>query len=133
METIAVEAPEGGERPEDAITLVRSAIDETLRLAGSWLALLRAELRLARSSAFALIGLGFALVFLGVGAWLATSAAIAAGVYQLTGNVFVGIGSVALANIAGVFAVMFAMRGCWRDLGLPRSRRLLADFRGTSP
>ena len=133
METIAVEAPEGGERPEDAITLVRSAIDETLRLAGSWLALLRAELRLARSSAFALIWLGFALVFLGVGAWLATSAAIAAGVYQLTGNVFVGIGSVALANIAGVFAVMFAMRGCWRDLGLPRSRRLLADFRGTSP
>jgi len=95
--------------------------------------LLRAELRLARSSAFALIGLGFALVFLGVGAWLATSAAIAAGVYQLTGNVFVGIGSVALANIAGAFAVMFAMRGCWRDLGLPRSRRLLADFRGTSP
>jgi len=133
METIAVEAPEGGERSEDAITLVRSAIDETLRLAGSALALLRAELRLARSSAFALIWLGFALLFLGVGAWLATSAAIAAGVYELTGNVFVGIGSVALANIAGLFAVLFAMRGCWRDLGLPRTRRVLADLRGTPP
>lgn len=132
METIAAEGHAGDEGSEDAITLVRSAIDETLRVAAAALALLRAELRLARSSAFALIWLGFALVFLGVGAWLATSAAIAAGVYQLTGNVFIGIGSVALANVAGMLAVMFAMRGCWRDLALPRTRRVLADFRGTT-
>ena len=85
--------------------------------------------RLARSSAFVLVWLSFALVFLGVGAWLATSAAIAAGIYQLTGNVFYGIGSVALANIIGVIVVLFAMRGCWRDLALPRTRRAIADFR----
>ncbi|HVV98387.1 MAG TPA: hypothetical protein VHC92_14690 [Rhodanobacteraceae bacterium] len=129
METIAAQTPPADE--PDTITVVKSVFDETLRVASAALALLRAELRLARSSAFALVWLGFALVFLGVGAWLATSAAIAAGIYQLTGNVFYGVGSVALANIVGMLAVVFAMRGCWRDLALPRTRRAIADFRET--
>src|SRR5579871_5226542 len=114
---------------EDPIALVRTAIDETLRVARAALALLQAELRLARSSAFMLVWLSFALVFLGVGAWLATSAAVAAGTYQLTGNVFYGVGAVALANIVGVIVVLFAMRGCWRDIALPRTRRAIARVR----
>lgn len=133
METIAADAPAPGagarEPVDDTIALIKATIDESLRLAGAAWALLRAELRLARSSAFVLIWLGFALVFLGVGAWLATSAAIAAGIYQLTGNVFYGVGSVALANIVGALVVVFLMRGCWRDLALPRTRRAIAEFR----
>lgn len=132
METIAADAPAPGAGPQpvdDTIALIKATIDESLRLAGAAWALLRAELRLARSSAFVLIWLGFALVFLGVGAWLATSAAIAAGIYQLTGNVFYGIGSVALANILGALVVVYLMRGCWRDLALPRTRRAIAEFR----
>ena len=112
--------------PQDgAFVSARVAMEQAARVAEAALALLRAELRLARSSAFALIGLGFALIFLGVGAWLATSAAIAAAIYQLTGNVFYGIGSVALANLIGVGVVLYAMRGCWRDLDMPRTRRML--------
>jgi hypothetical protein len=107
----------------DAFAVARAAMDQALRVVEAAFALLRAELRLARSSALMLIWLGFALVFLGVGAWLATSAAIAAGIYQLTGNVFYGVGAVALANLVGVAIVLFAMRGCWRDLALPRTRR----------
>lgn len=142
METIAADAPAPGAGPheagsgepvDDTIALIKATIDESLRLAGAAWALLRAELRLARSSAFVLIWLGFALVFLGVGAWLATSAAIAAGIYQLTGNVFYGIGSVALANIVGALLVVHQMRGCWRDLALPRTRRAIAGFRETAP
>jgi len=133
METIAADAPTPGvgqgEPVDDTIAVIKATIDESLRLAGAAWALLRAELRLARSSAFVLIWLGFALVFLGVGAWLATSAAIAAGIYQLTGNVFYGVGSVALANILGALAVLYLMRGCWRDLALPRTRRAIAEFR----
>jgi len=130
METVAEHAPsQTAEQPDDAITLLRTAGDQALRVAAATLALLRVELRLARSSAFVLIWLSFALVFLGVGAWLATSAAIAAGIYQLTGNVFYGVASVALANIVGMLAVLLAMRGCWKDLSLPRTRRVLADFR----
>jgi hypothetical protein len=129
METIAAQTPPADE--PDTITVVKSAFDETLRVASAALALLRAELRLARSSAFALVWLSFALVFLGVGAWLATSAAIAAGIYQLTGNVFYGVGSVAFANIIGMLVVLLLMRGCWRDLALPRTRRAIADFRET--
>lgn len=91
-------------------------------------ALLCAELRLARSSAVALAGLALLLVFLGVGAWLATSAAIAAGIYELTGNVFYGIGAVALGNLAGAACVLWAMRRCWRDVSLPRTRRAIGDI-----
>src|SRR6187402_804398 len=112
METAA--GNEGiGREANDPLTMLKTAGDEAIRVAGAAFALLRAELKLARSSAFVLIWLSFALVFLGVGAWLATSAAIAAGVYQLTGNLFFGIGSVALANVAGIVAVLYAMRGCW--------------------
>jgi len=91
-------------------------------------ALLCAELRLARSSALALAGLALLLVFLGVGAWLATSAAIAAGIYELSGNVFYGIGAVALGNLIGAACVLWAMRRCWGDLGLPRTRRAIGDI-----
>jgi len=104
----------------------RNAVEQALRVAQAALALLRAELRLARSSALLLVWLSFLLVFLGVGAWLAASAAIAVGVYQLSGNLFLGIGSVALANLIGGAAVLFAMRSCWHDLALPRTRRMLS-------
>ena len=127
---MAADAPaQTAQQSDDPLTLLRAAGDQALRVATATLALLRAELRLARSSAFVLVWLSFALVFLGVGAWLATSAAIAAGIYQLTGNVFYGVGSVALANLFGLLIVLLAMRGCWRDLTLPRTRRVLADFR----
>jgi hypothetical protein len=121
-------AAEVNERPADldAFAVARAALDQAVRVAEAALALLRAELRLARSSALMLIWLGFALVFLGVGAWLATSAAMAAGIYELTGNIFYGIGSVALANLIGVAIVLLAMRGCWRDLSLPRTRRAIS-------
>ena len=135
METVAGETPARAESADaqDPLTILRVAGEQAMRVASAAFALLRAELRLARSSAFVLIWLSFALVFLGVGAWLATTAAIAAGIYQLTGNVFYGVGAVALANIIGVIIVLLAMRGCWRDLSLPRTRRVLADLREPSP
>lgn len=107
------------------IAAARDALEQAVRAVGAAFALLRAELRLARSSAMMLVWLGFALVFLGVGAWLAASAAIAAGIYELTGNLFYGVGSIALANLAGVGVVLLMMRTCWRDLALPRTRRML--------
>lgn len=111
------------------LAAARDALDQAVRAVGAAFALLRAELRLARSSALMLVWLGFALVFLGVGAWLATSAAIAAGIYELTGSLFVGVGSVALANLAGVGVVLWMMRTCWRDMALPRTRRMLHRVR----
>ncbi len=134
METYPGEtAAQGMPADEDPIAVVKTAFEESLRVARAALALLQAELRLARSSALTLVWLSFALVFLGVGAWLATSAAIAAGIYQLTGNVFFGVGGVALANIAGLVVVLIAMRGCWRDIALPRTRRVIARLRETTP
>lgn len=111
------------------LSAVREALQGALRVAEASLGLLRAELRLARSSALTLVWLSFALIFLGVGAWLATSAAIAAGIYLLSGNILVGIGSVALANLAGIAWVLYLMRRCWRDLSLPRTRKLITGSR----
>jgi len=135
METVAGQSQARIDAPQaqDPLTMLRVAGDQAIRVAGAAFALLRSELRLARSSAFVLIWLSFALVFLGVGAWLGTSAAIAAGIYQLTGNVFYGIGSVALANVLGLLGVLYAMRGCWKDLTLPRTRRVLSDLRSPAP
>jgi hypothetical protein len=110
------------------IDAARNAVEQALRVAQAALALLRTELMLARSSALLLVWLSFLLVFLGVGAWLAASAAIAAGVYQLSGNLVLGIGSVALANLIGGGIVLLAMRNCWRDLTLPRTRRMLSGI-----
>jgi hypothetical protein len=109
----------------------REALQGALHVAEAALALLRAELRLARSSALRIVWLGFLLIFLGVGAWLATSAAIAAGIYQLTDNVFFGIGAVALANLLGIIYVLLMIRRCWGDLSLPRTRELIGGTRST--
>lgn len=96
-------------------------------------ALLCAELRLARSSAIALAAFALLLVFLGVGAWLATSAAIAAGIYELSGNIFYGIAAVALGNIIGAAFVLLAIQRCWRDMSLPRTRRAIGDITRSKP
>ncbi|MGN6521030.1 MAG: hypothetical protein ACTHK2_16590 [Dokdonella sp.] len=113
---------------EGDFAIAREALAQAVRVAESALALLRAELRLARSSALMLVWLSFLLVFLGVGAWLAASAAIAVGVYLLSGNLFYGVGSVALANAVGIVLVLRAMKTCWRDIALPRTRRVISHF-----
>ena len=96
-------------------------------IAAAW-ALLCAELALARSSAIAIAGFALLLVVLCVGAWLATSAAIAVGIYEWTGNPFAGIAVVALGNIIGAVFALLAIRRCWRDMSLPRTRRAIGDI-----
>lgn len=132
--------PEGEDTKADVpaagagtFSAARDALLGAMQVAEASLALLRAELRLARSSALHLVWLSFALIFLGVGAWLATSAAIAAGIHQLTGNLFVGIACVALANGLGIVAVLMGMKRSWRDLGLPRTRELVLGTRQPPP
>lgn len=119
-------------RAGGTLEAAREAVRGALAVAEASLALLRAELRLARSSALNLVRLGFALVFLGVGAWLATGAAIAVGIHQLTGNAFAGVGFVALVNIIGIVYVLRTMRRCWNDLSLPRTRELISGMQAPS-
>ena len=117
----------------DGLAAARATAEQAIRVAEAAAALLRAELQLARSSALSLLGLALVLVVLGGGAWLAITAAIAVGIQQATGNLFYGIGSVALANLFGAGLVARAMRRCWRDLGLPRTRRLLGRIGQVRP
>src|SRR5690606_22622360 len=119
---------DGAQVAADSLTdNLRETFASALHLAQASLGLLRAELRLARSSALALVWLGFGLVFFGVGAWMALTVAIAMGVGQLGGHPLLGVGTVALIILAGAAWVLRAMRRCWRDLGLPRTRALIAN------
>ena len=119
-------APQGSPS-ESLVDSAMLALRGAMQVAEASLALLRAELRLARSSALTIVWLGFALVFFGVGAWLATSLGIALGIHALSGSFLLGVGAVAVANLVGVAWVLHSMRRCWRDLGLPRTRALLVS------
>ena len=115
------------------VDIARDAFAAAMQVAEASLALLRAELQLARRSAVMIVWLGFALIFLGAAAWLSFTAAIVVGIFQLSGNLFLGIASVAAMNIAGAFWVVTAISRCWRDLSLPQTRALLVSAPDSSP
>ncbi|SFN43017.1 hypothetical protein [Dokdonella immobilis] len=114
---------------ESLIGRARDALISALEVAEASFALLRAELRLARSSALALVWLSFALIFFGAGAWLALSALIATAIAKATGSWLLGVGGVAAGNLLGAGWVLLSMRRCWRDLSLPRTRALIVGSR----
>ena len=124
---------EGAAPAQEAWDDIATAFTQGLRVADAAWLLCRAELRLARSSAGALSVLALVLVFLVVGAWLALGATLAVGLYELSGSLTLGIGSVALLNLIGAGFVAWRMLVCWRDLSLPRTRRLLADVAQVRP
>lgn len=117
---------------ETLIERTREALISALEVAEASFALLRAELRLARNSALALVWLAFALIFFGAGAWLALSALIATAIAKISGSWLLGVGGVAAINLLGVGWVMLSMRRCWRDLSLPRTRALIVGSRATA-
>ena len=126
------EAPGATDAKSTTESLVENAGEvfrEVMLVAQASLDLLRAELRLAKSSTFSLVWLGLVSILFGVGTWLATMAALAVGIYQLSGNLFFGIGVVAMANLLGIVWVLVAMRRCWHDLSFPRTRALLLGTR----
>lgn len=93
------------------------------------LALVRAEFNLARNSALFLLAMCCVLVVLGVGTWLGLLALLAAGVARLSGSWFIGIASVVLVNSLGGVWVFFMIRRAFRDMSMPRTRRLIAGMR----
>jgi hypothetical protein len=131
MATASEQATESGKESASETWLESAGgmLHGAMQVAEASLALLKIELRLARRSAIALVWLGFALVFVGAAAWLSTCAAIAVGIYQVSGNVFVGVAAVALANLAGAVWIVVAMRRCWRDVGLPETRAWLGSIK----
>jgi hypothetical protein len=131
MATASEQATESGKESASETWLESAGgmLHGAMQVAEASLALLKIELRLARRSAIALVWLGFALVFVGAAAWLSTCAAIAVGIYQVSGNVFVGVAAVALANLGGAVWIVVAMRRCWRDVGLPETRAWVGSIK----
>lgn len=123
------DAPDSG---RSLVDIARDAFTAAMQVAEASLVLLRAELKLARRSALTIVWLAFALIFLGAAAWLSIAASIAVGVFQLSGNLFLGIATVALINIGGALWAVAGMRRCWRDLSLPQTRALIVSGSGSA-
>lgn len=120
-----VAKPQGGGLLEQATELF-SAAAETLIAS---LALVRAEFHLARNSALFLFAYSCVLIVMGVGTWLGLLALIAAGVARISGSWFIGIGVVVVVNTAGCIWMFFMIRRSFRDMSMPRTRRLIAGMR----
>lgn len=120
------EQPDATASVEAAVDAVRESMRAASAVAMAAFELLLAEFHLARSSVVSLLLMVLMLVFLGTGAWLALSAAVAAGISQLSGSIFVGIGSVALLNLFGVGWILILMRRRLLYLSFPQTRQLIA-------
>lgn len=117
---------------DSAVDQARDLFDAAVQAFQSSLALLRAELQLAKSSVSTLLLMSAVMIVLAVGAWLSVLALIAAAVHQVTGNWLVGIGMVALLNTAGIGWGYVAMKRCLHDMTLPRTRRMLSGLHATA-
>ena len=129
--------PDADQGPASSATLAARAARDTAvqaaRVASAAWGVLRAELRLAQTSAGRLVVFGLVGLVLVGSAWLAILATIAAGIYELTGSLLAGIGAVALANVAGVAWIVLLLRSCARDLALPHTRRILSELSENEP
>lgn len=104
----------------------RALFEAALATFQSSLDLFKAEFRLAKRSASTLLMMAAIAVVLAISAWLALLALIAAGVYELTGNWFFGIGTVVVLTAAGIVWVVVVIKRCLRDVAMPRTRRMLS-------
>ncbi|MBN8728217.1 MAG: hypothetical protein J0H15_11035 [Xanthomonadales bacterium] len=117
----------------DVLAAARDAAVQTARVATAAWGVLRAELRLAKTSAGRLVVFGLLALVLAGSAWLAILATIAVALYQLTHSLLIGVGAVALANVLGVAWLALLLRSCARDLDLPHTRRILAELSDGEP
>ncbi len=109
------------------VDIARDVLAAAMQVAEASLALLRAELQLAGRSALMILWLAFVLISLAAAAWLSIIAALVVGIFQLSGNLFLGIATVTVINIAGAFWVITEIRRCWHDLTLPQTRALIVS------
>lgn len=117
-----------GRKSSDAgvVDQAKALFDAALATFQSSLELFKAEFRLAKSSASTLLMMMAVAAVLAISMWLALLALVAAGVYELTGNWFLGIGVVVLLAAAGIAWSVVVIKRCLRDMAMPRTRRMLS-------
>lgn len=113
----------------DVIDQARELFHAGMEIVTASFALVRAEFHLARNSALFLLAMSCVLVVLAVGTWLGVLALVAAGFARLTESWFVGIAVVVVLNSAGGVWVYMMIRRAFRDMGMPRTRRMISGMR----
>ncbi len=125
----AAESQPAGLHDGGVLDSARELFSATVETFIASLALVRAEFHLARNSALFLFAMSCVLIVLGVGTWLGLLALVAAGVARLAGSWSVGIATVVVVNSIGGVWVFFMIRRSFRDMSMPRTRRLIAGMR----
>lgn len=109
------------------LRVLRADLSATLRGA---MALLGAELDLARRSLVGVLVLCVLLVLFLLGCWLGAMLLIVAAAYQLSGNLPISAASLIIVNGLAVAYTVWRIRRGARNLTMPRSREALRRFRG---
>jgi hypothetical protein len=107
---------------------VGAVAHDTSEYVRAWSALLASETRLARVS---LVRLGLAALIvpaLALGICITLDAFLVTVLNRLLGDWSSCLAMVLLANLAGAYGLLVAMRRWWRNLSLPRSRGALAQL-----
>ncbi|MEO6076862.1 MAG: hypothetical protein ABIP56_08670 [Dokdonella sp.] len=125
----ASESRPAGHHDDGVLDHARELFSAAVETFTASLALVRAEFHLARNSALFLFAMSCVLIVLGVGTWLGLLALLAAGVARLAGSWSIGIATVVLVNSIGGVWVFFMIRRSFRDMSMPRTRRLIAGMR----
>lgn len=127
-----MDAPDSGPRDipgthsADSVSLAGEAIADLYRAVLAVAHLARAELRLARSSLIAAIGFAVATLVFALGTWIGLNSLVFVAVQAWTGNLLLGAVCILAANLGGGLWCYARLRRCLHDVGLPRTRRLLA-------
>ena len=125
----ASESRPAGHHDDGVLDHARELFSAAVETFTASLSLVRAEFHLARNSALFLFAMSCVLIVLGVGTWLGLLALLAAGVARLAGSWSIGIATVVLVNSIGGVWVFFMIRRSFRDMSMPRTRRLIAGMR----
>ena len=120
---------ERSEHDDGVLDQARALFQAALETVSASLALVRSEFHLARNSALFLVAMSCVLVVLAVGTWLGILALVASTFARLTHSWMAGIFGVVLLNSIAAVWVFTMIRRAFRDMGMPRTRRMLAGMR----
>jgi len=101
---------------------------DTAALGRAWVSLISSEAALAKGNLIRIALVALVVPAVAIGIVVGLNAVVATLVYALTPNWVIAFGSVVVLNVAVLFLLLWLLRGWWRTLSLPRSRKALTGL-----
>lgn len=124
-------ASSGKDAAADALRAASDLASDVGRLGTAWFKLARAEMTMARVSAFRLVLGVFSALVLGFGVWLFANLALVYWLNTLFLRMDLASVAVAALNVVGLAVLIACMRRWWRAMHMTRSRAALGEIART--